>query len=79
MKIISIQALRGPNVHSFNPYKLIHLRLDLSEENLLNADDLDLMLKNLPLIPEEEMALIIENQISEPTPQLDLLAKPPDD
>ncbi|MBK6353146.1 MAG: hypothetical protein IPF46_07020 [Saprospiraceae bacterium] len=75
MKIISIQALRGPNVHSFNPYKLIHLRLDLSEENLLNADDLDLMLKNLPLIPEEEMALIIENQISEPTPQLDLLAK----
>ncbi|MBK8484770.1 MAG: hypothetical protein IPL31_10625 [Saprospiraceae bacterium] len=47
MKQISIQALRGPNIHSINPYQLIHLRIDLSEHSELSIEALAIIEKQL--------------------------------
>lgn len=47
MKIISIQALRGPNIWSINHGNLIQMRVDLESSNDLEAEDLEKLYKNL--------------------------------
>lgn len=78
MKLISVQALRGPNIHSFNPYKLIHLRLDFSEQLEMTEHEVKQLEhtinENLILPASDQMTLIFEDQSQIPSPTLDQLA-----
>ncbi|MBK9720929.1 MAG: hypothetical protein IPO78_04840 [Saprospiraceae bacterium] len=78
MKQISIQALRGPNIHSINPYQLIHLRIDLSEHSELSIEALAIIEKQLteiltPVNPKLD-AIRFQSQLDQASDNIDKLA-----
>ncbi len=64
MKILSIQALRGPNIWSVNRKKLIQMRLDLEEMEQRPTDKIDGFLERL----EQMFPSMYEHRCSEGIP-----------